>query len=180
MVGIFQIKSGHHIFEGALVVGHLVRGREGVRHAHGFQVLLQFGNENIAQRHGSRSNLGSDHLEAPTDLARSTCNALVVQVCREIVVFSYGGDHGHEVRLTGAVVADDQKPLVIHGLIELKLRKDEVDQLLGHLFGNHIGLDKLPGTLGLICMNELNCRLNRLKLDQVSVFHFIPHPRQDD
>jgi hypothetical protein len=54
-------------------------------------------------------------------------------------------DHGHEVRLAGAVVANDQQPLVIHGLIEPKLRKGRGNQLFGHLVGDDIGLKKLPG-----------------------------------
>ncbi len=145
VVGILLVEGSHHLFEGALVVGHLVRGREGIRHAHGGQVLLQFGHEDVAQGHGSRADFGSDHLEAAADLARGTRHALVVQMDREIAIFGKGGDHGHEVRLTGAVVADDQQPLVIHGLVELKLRNDQVDQLLGHLLGDDVGLDKLLG-----------------------------------
>ncbi len=150
VVGMLLVEGGHHLFEGALVVGHLIRGREGIRHARCGQVLLQFGHEDVAQGHGGRADLGSDHLEAAADLARSSRHALVVQMRCEIAVFSQGGDHGHEVRLTGAVVADDQQPLVVHGLFELKLRNDQTGQLFGHLPGDGIGLDKLPGSSGLV------------------------------
>ena len=95
---------------------------------------------------------------------------------REIAVFGQGGDHGHEVRLTGAVVADDQQPLVVHGLVELKLRNDEVDQLLGHLLGDDVGLDKLPGSSGLVGVPQLNHGFDRLELDQISVFHRVCPP----
>ena len=176
VVGILLVEGGHHLLEGALVVGHLVRGREGVGHAHGGQVLLQFGHEDVAQGHGGRADFGSDHLEAAADLARGTRHALVVQVRREIAVFGQGGDHGHEVRLTGAVVADDQQPLVVHGLVELKLRNDQVDQLLGHLLGDDVGLDKLPGSSGLVGVPQLDHGLDGLELDQVSVFHRVCLP----
>jgi hypothetical protein len=54
------------------------------------------------------------------------------------------------VRLTGAVVANDEQPFVVAGLVELKLRNDERYELLGHLLGDDIGLDKLPGSGGLV------------------------------
>ena len=80
------------------------------------------------------------------------------------------------MRLTGAVVADDQQPLVVHGLVELKLRNDQVDQLLGHLLGDDVGLDKLPGGSGLVGVPQLNHGFDRLELDQVSVFHRVCLP----
>ena len=43
------------------------------------------------------------------------------------------------MRFAGAIVADDQQPFVIHWLLELKLRNDKVDQLLGHLIGDDVG-----------------------------------------
>ncbi len=150
MIGMLLVEGGHHLFEGAFVIEHLVRGREGIRYAHCGQVLLQFGHEDVAQGHGGRANLGPDYLEPPADLARGAGHVPVVQMRCEIAVFSQGGDHGHEVRLTGAVVADDQQPLVVHWLVELKLGNNQADQLLGHLRGDHVGLDKLPGSGGLV------------------------------
>ena len=76
VVGILLVEGGHHLFEGALVVGHLVRGREGIGHAHGGQVLLQFGHEDVAQGHGGRADLGPDHLEAAADLAAALATLL--------------------------------------------------------------------------------------------------------
>ncbi|MCG3137503.1 MAG: hypothetical protein HJJLKODD_01349 [Phycisphaerae bacterium] len=150
VVGMLLVEGGHHLFERTFVIGHLVCGREGIGHAHCGQVLLQFGDEDVAQGHGSRADLGSDYLEPPADLARGAGHALVVQMRCEIAVFSQSGDHGHEVRFTGAIVAHDQQPLVVHGLVELKLRNDQTDQLLGHLLGDDIGLDKLSGSSGLV------------------------------
>ncbi len=121
MVGMLLVEGAHHLFEGAFIVGHLVRGREGIRHAHCGQVLLQFGHEDVAQGHGGRADLGPDYLEPPADLGRSAGHALVVQMRCEIAVFGQGGDHGHEVRLTGTIVAHDQQPFAVHGLVELKL-----------------------------------------------------------
>jgi len=150
MVGMLLVEGGHHLFEGVLIVGNLICGRKGIRHAHCGQVLLQFGHEDVAQGHGGRANLGSDHLEAPADLARGAGHALVVQMRCEIAVFSQSGDHGHEMRFTGAIVAHDQQPLIVHGLVELKLGNDQAGQLFGHLRGDDIGLDKLPGSGGLV------------------------------
>ena len=113
-------------------------------------MLLQFGHEDVAQGHGGRADLGPDHLKPPADLSGGAGHALVVQMGCEIAVFSQGRDHGHEVRFTGAVVAYDQQPLVVHGLVELKLGNDQADQLLGHLRGDHVGLDKLSGSGGLV------------------------------
>ncbi len=150
VVGILLVEGGHHLFEGTLVVGNLICGRKGIRHAHFGQVLLQFGHEDVAQGHCGRADLGSDHLEAPADLARGAGHAPVVQMHYEIAVFSQSGDYRHEVRLTGAVVADDQQPLVVHGLVELKLRNNQTGQLFGHLLGDDIGLHKLSGVSGLV------------------------------
>lgn len=117
-------EGGHHL-EGTFVIGHLVCGREGIRHAHCGQVLLQFGDEDVAQGHGGRADLGPDYLEPSADLARGAGHALVVQTRCKIAVFSQSRDHGHEVRFTGAIVTHDQQPLVVHGLVELKLRNDQ-------------------------------------------------------
>ena len=76
VVGILLVEGGHHLFEGALVVGHLVRGREGVGHAHGGQVLLEFGHKDVAQGHGGRTDLGSDHLEASAILPAALATLL--------------------------------------------------------------------------------------------------------
>ncbi|OQC24622.1 MAG: hypothetical protein BWX71_01810 [Deltaproteobacteria bacterium ADurb.Bin072] len=150
MVGMLLVEGGHHLFERTFVIGHLIRRREGIRHAHCSQVLLELGYQDITQGHGGRADFGSDHLETPADLASGAGHALVVQVCCEISVFSQGRDHRHEVRFTGAIVAHDQKPLVVHGVVELKLRNDQAGQLLGHLPGDDIGLDKLLGSSGLV------------------------------
>jgi hypothetical protein len=112
-------------------------------------MLLKFGDQDVAQGHGGCADFGSNHLEPSADLARGGRYFLVVQACSQIAVFGQGGNDGQQVRLAGAVIADDQEPLVVHGLVELKLRNDKVDQLVGHLLGDDIGLDKLPGDSGI-------------------------------
>ena len=73
--------------------------------------------------------------------------------------------------LTGAVVADNKQSFVVDGLIKLKLRDNEIDKLLGHFIRNDIGIHKLTGGSGFVGIPQLNHRLDRLKLDQVTVFH---------
>ncbi|OPZ70476.1 MAG: hypothetical protein BWY83_01619 [bacterium ADurb.Bin478] len=176
MIGIFGMESGHHLFKGALVVGYPVRSRKGIGDAHRSQMFLQFGHEDIAQGHGGGADLGPHHLEAPTDLARGAGHAFVVQMRREITVFSQSRDHGHEVRFTGAIVAYDQQSFIIHWLVELKLRNNQIDQFLGHLLGDDIGLDKLPGGCSFVSIPQLDNRFNGFKLNQISVSHHLCLP----
>ncbi len=113
-------------------------------------MFLQFGHENVTEGHGSRADLGPNHLKAPADLARRAGHALVIQMRCKIAVFSQSRDYGHEVRFTGAIVTHNHQPLVVHGLVELKLRNNQIDQLFGHLIGDDIGLDKPPSGSGLV------------------------------
>ena len=75
------------------------------------------------------------------------------------------------MRLAGPVVAHDEQPLVIHGLVELKLGNDEADQLLGHLLRDDIGLDELPGGGRFVRIPQLNHGFDRFELNQIPVFH---------
>ena len=50
------------------------------------------------------------------------------------------GDHRHQVRLTGAVVTDDQQALVVDRLVELHLRNDKLDEPFGHFLARAPGL----------------------------------------
>ncbi len=75
------------------------------------------------------------------------------------------------MRLTGAVVADDHETPVVGRILELKLRDDEVTQLLGHAVRDHKGLDKTLGFLLGIGLSKLDDRLDGVKLNEVGVFH---------
>ena len=51
-----------------------------------------------------------------------------------------GGDHGQQVGLSGPVVADDEKPFVVHGHVKLELWDHYGGELLRHLPGDYEGL----------------------------------------
>ena len=71
------------------------------------------------------------------------------------------------MRLTCAVVADNQKPFVIRRLLELKLLKNYTLQLLAHAIRDHKGLHQPQGLIIAFSFVELNNRFNRIKLNQV-------------
>jgi hypothetical protein len=75
------------------------------------------------------------------------------------------------VRLSRAVVPDDEDALVVVRSIELELREHEVDQLLRHLLGDDVVRHQPLRLAGLVSIPQLNDRLDRLELDQVRVFH---------
>jgi hypothetical protein len=49
-----------------------------------------------------------------------------------------------------AVIANYKKPFIVYGLVKLKLWDSETDKPFSHLYGDDIGLDKLPGGGGRI------------------------------
>lgn len=77
------------------------------------------------------------------------------------------------MRFTCAVISDDQKPLIFHGLVKLKLRNGDIYQLLGHFLGDNVRLYKLPGGSRLVGFPELNNGFNGIKLNQLSILHLI-------
>ena len=176
MIGVFPVEGRHHFFEGSFVVGDRIRGRERIGHAHRSQMLFEFRDENVAKRHRRGTDLGPDHLEAPGDRFRRRHDASIVQDGCEVAVFRQGRDDGHEVRFSGAVVADHQQTLVVHGPIELKLWKNESDQSFGHLPGDDIGLDQPPGYVGFVGFPQLDDGFDWIELDQVPVFHRVRPP----
>ena len=112
-------------------------------------------------------------LNRPPILPAASATSALFRLAAEIGVLGKAGDHRHEVGLTGAVVADDQQALVVGGLVELELGNDQTHQLLRHLLGNDVGLDKLPGRSRFVGVPQLDHGLDGLELDQVSVFHRI-------
>jgi hypothetical protein len=75
------------------------------------------------------------------------------------------------VRFTGAVVADDQDALVVDGHVERELRDHHLGETLRHLVGDDIGRDELLSLVRAIGVEQLDDRLDRLELDEISVAH---------
>ena len=89
-------------------------------------MLLELTAHDVAQRHLGGADLRADHLEPPGDGGGLVGDGRVGERASEVGVLGHRRDDGHEVRLTGAVVADDQEPLVVAGLVELQLREDQL------------------------------------------------------
>ena len=78
------------------------------------------------------------------------------------------------MRLTGAVVADNQKAFVVYWLVKLQLRNNKLGEPFGHFFGNDIGVYQGVRGTRFVRVTQLYDRLDRVKLDKVSVFHSLP------
>ena len=86
-------------------------------------------------------------------------------------VFRDQREHRHQVRFTGAVVADDQDALVVDGHVERELRDHHLGEALRHLVGDDVGRDELLPLVRTIGVEQLDDRLDRLELDEISVAH---------
>ena len=93
MIGELLVECRHHLLEGALIIGDLASVGEGKADTQCVQVLLQFGDENVAQRHRRRANLSADYLKLPGNLYRSLSNLGVVQGRNQLSVFCKAGEH---------------------------------------------------------------------------------------
>ncbi|GIW56386.1 MAG: hypothetical protein KatS3mg082_2790 [Nitrospiraceae bacterium] len=171
MVRPHLVECGHHFLEGPLVVGDLAGVREGVAHAHLGERFLQRTGHDVPQRHGGGTDLRADHLESAGNPLRGLSHLCVSQIGPQVRALADRRNHRHQMRLAGAVVAHDQQPSVVGGMVELKLGDDEGGQPLGHLVGDDVGADQLPGTRGLTGVPQLDHGLDGLELDQLSIFH---------
>ena len=79
MVGVLLVESSHHLLEGALIVGNLAGIRKSVGHAHSGQVLFQFADEDVPQRHGGGPDLSANYLELASNPLRSLRHLRIVQ-----------------------------------------------------------------------------------------------------
>ena len=113
VIGVDRVERGHHLLEGALVAGGLGGAREGEDDPERRQAILELAGHDVAQGHGGRADLGADDLEAAGDALRRFRGLRVRELGRQPGVFGDPGDHRHQMRLAGAVVADDQQPLVV-------------------------------------------------------------------
>ncbi len=125
-------EPGHHVFEGPFVAGDGARLGEHIFHSEFFEMLFQFGHQDVAQGHGGGSDLGTDNLETSGDLSGCVADTSVLQSFQQGGICGKAGDHRHQVRLTGAVVTDHQQALVIDRLVELHLRNDKLGEPFRH------------------------------------------------
>ena len=151
------------------MVRYFVSGWEGVRYTHFGQMLFHFRHENIMKRHGRCADFAPDHLEAAADCPGRIGHLRITQANRQFCIFRQGGDHRQQVRLTGAIVADHEQALVVHGVVELELGNDQINELIRHLRRNDVCLDKLPSGGCLVGVPQLNDRFNGVELDQVPI-----------
>jgi hypothetical protein len=112
VAGMHLREGGHHVLEGCLVVHDPVGGRKRVADAMLCQEYLQLLGADVAQRH-LRRDLDAVHLELARDCRGSLRNLGMAQHRRIGSVLGHQRQHRHQVRLAGAVVADDQDALVV-------------------------------------------------------------------
>ena len=165
------MECGHHFLEAPLVVGHFIGGREAVADAQRFEMLFQLRHQDVPQGHRGRPDLRSHDLESARNAFRGVGDLGVSQTCRERSVFGERRHDRHEVRLAGAVVADNQKALVVGRKIELQLGNGQTHEPFCHLLRNDVGLDELPRRCLFARVTELSDGLYGFELDQVAVLH---------
>jgi len=156
LVREFLRERGHHLLEGVLVVELFVGGREGVVDADLFQEALKLQGDDLAQRHLQPAHLDAQHLEAASDRGNRLGHLGVADHRCVGRILSHQRQHRHQVRLTGAVVADDQHALVIDRVVETELRNHELGDPLGHVVGDDVGRDELLGLVRAPGIEQLN------------------------
>lgn len=81
------------------------------------------------QRRRRAGRLGLEHLEWAGHLRGSLSHLWMAQVGNQVGMLGQGGHNRHQVRLAGALVADNEKALVVAWGGELELRKDSTDAI---------------------------------------------------
>ena len=171
MVGVDGMKRRHCVLEGALAAGGFADAREGKGDAEGGQALLELAGHDVAERHGGGADLGADDLEPAGDGLRRLRRFRVREFRRQPGMFGDRGDRRHQMRLAGAVIADDQDTLVVGGPVVAELGEDQVRQPLGHVVGDDIASHQAPGRFRLVGVAQLHHRLDGVETDRVVVFH---------
>ncbi len=164
-------KCLHHVFKGSHVIRNPISSGELVVNIYGCKVFFQLLNQQVPQRHFRCTDYSTEYLEPSSDLSGSIADTSVVQPFQQGGICGNTGNHRHQMRFTGAVVTDDQQPLVIDRVVELHLRNDKLREPLGHFLGNDIGVHECVCGARFVRVTQLNDRLNRVELDKVSVFH---------
>lgn len=156
LVREFLRERGHHLLEGVLVIELLVGGREGVVDADLFEETLKLQGDDLAQRHLQPAHLDAQHLEAASNRGNRLGDLGVADHRRVGRILGHQRQHRHQVRLTGAVVADDQHALVIDRVVETELRNHELGDPLGHVVGDDVCRDELLGLVRAPGIEQLN------------------------
>ena len=161
----------HHLLEYTLAARNFADAREDEGDAEHVQALLEFAGDDVAQGHRCRADLRADHLESAGQAPSRFLRPGIGEVRHQLAMLGDGGYDRHQVRLARAVVADDQKSLVVGGPVELELGKHQGRQLLGHLVGDHVAAHQLAGGRRFVGVADLNHGLDRIELDQLFVLH---------
>jgi hypothetical protein len=111
------------------------------------------------------------HFELAGDLSRRLRHLGVADHRLVDRVLGNQGEHRHQVRLAGAVVADHQYAHVVDGLVEGDLRDHLPGDPLGHVIRHDVGRDELPGLVRPIGVEQLDDRFDRFELNEVAVAH---------
>ena len=170
-VGMPRVERGHHLLERLLVVRDRVPRRETVVDAPAGQRLLELRADERPQVHRGGAQLRPRHLEPPGDAPRGVRQSRMRHRVAERRPLSDGRDDGHQVRLAGSVVADDQHPLVVRRPVELQLRDQDGRELVGHRAAHDVGGDQPPRRRFLVRVAELHHRFDRIEPDQIAVLH---------
>ena len=144
--------------------------REAVVDAPALQRLLELRADERAEVHGRGAELGARDLEPAGDALRRAGDPRVDRT-DEIGPLGDGRQHGHQVGLAGAVVADDQEALVVGRLVDLDLRDDDIREPLRHLGAHDVGGHELARFGLAIGVPKLHHGFDRVELDQVAVSH---------
>ena len=156
LIRVTLIEGCHHLLEGVLVVELLVGSRERIADTDLFEETLKLQGDDLAQRHLQPAHLDAQHLEATSDRGNRLGDFGVADHRCVGGVFSHQRQHRHQVRFTGAVVADDQHALVIDRVVETELRNHEFGDPLGHVVGDDVGRDELLGLVRAPGIEQLN------------------------
>ena len=171
MFGKHFAELGHHIFKGPFMACDGSGFGELIVHPKLIKTFFQLGHQNVTQRHSSGTNFSTNYLESTGNLRCRIADTRVVQFFQQRGVCGKTGDHRHQMRLTCAVVTNNQQALVIDRHIELQLRNDKMDEPFSHFLRNNIGAHECMCGTRFVRVTQLNNRLDRIELDKVSVFH---------
>ena len=171
MIRVCLVECRHHLLEDTLAARDFADAREGEGNAERVQALLELAGDDVAQGHRGRADLRADHLESAGQAPSRFFRPGIGEVRHQLAMLGDGGYDRHQVRLARAVVADDQKSLVVGGPVELELGEHQGRQLCGHLVGDHVAAHQLAGGRRFVGVADLNHGLNRIEPDQVFVLH---------
>ncbi|MNL09362.1 hypothetical protein D3C87_1301210 [compost metagenome] len=173
LVREFLAERGHHLLEGILVVQFLIRRWEGEIHTELLEEAFELLGDDLAQRHFQPADFDAQHLELPSDGGDRIHDLGVADHRRVGCVLGHQRQHRHQVRLTGAVVADDEHALVIDRFVEAELGHHQLGDALGHVVGDDEGGDELLGFVRAVGIEQLDDGFDLLELNQVFVFHVL-------